>query len=151
MKIDFEGRTWKFSQETIGVKQGLAIHFAYGLTIKALLEGIQQLDVRAIQCDYWLMLQQNGIEKPIKDCEFDTLAFMAAMGEAREAEEAAENAAADAARDAEDRVGAVGPTGPLPDGPPSPTSGTPTATTPQPVQQYLPPPPGYDPGNPIVS
>lgn len=139
MKIDFEGRTWEFSQETIGVKQGLAIHFAYGLTIRALLEGIQQLDVRAIQCDYWLMLQQNGIEKPIKDCEFDTLAFMAALGDAREAEEAAEKAAQEAAEAAE--VQAV-PTSLPPGDPASPTSGTPTDTTPQHAVPAEPLPPG---------
>ena len=114
MKITFEGRTWEFRQEVITIKQAMAIHFAYGLTIRGLLEGIQQLDVRAIQCDYWLMLQQNGIEKPITECDFDPLDFMAAMGEARDAEEAAEKAAREAAKAAEAQ--AVVPTSPPPDG-----------------------------------
>jgi hypothetical protein len=131
VKIDFEGRTWEFSQETFTVRQGMAIFLAYGLTIRDLLEGVQRLDVRAIQCDYWLMLQQNGIEKPIKDCEFDVLAFMAAIGEARDAEEAAEAAAAGAKRAGEEA--ALVPTSPLPDAPASPVPASPTATTPQPV------------------
>lgn len=133
MKIDFEGRLWEFSQEDITIKQGMAIYLAYGLTIRGLLEGIQNLDVRAIQCDYWLMLQQNGVEKPIKDCDFDPLAFMAAMGEARD-REAAEEAAEEKRKAAEAAEAAPAfPTSPPPGAPASSAPAYPTATTPQPA------------------
>jgi hypothetical protein len=128
MNINFEGRTWKFDQDTITVKQGIAIHLAHGLTILDLLNGIKALDPRAIQADYWLMLQQNGITKPIADCDFDSLAFMAALGEATDAEATEELAKAEAAAQA---AAAEVPTSLPPAGAASPTSATPTGTTPQ--------------------
>jgi hypothetical protein len=129
MNINFEGRTWKFDQDTITVKQGIAIHLAHGLTILDMLNGLKALDPRAIQADYWLMLQQNGITKPIADCDFDSLAFMAALGEATDAEATEELAKAEAAAQA---AAAEVPTSPPPAGAASPTSATPTGTTPQP-------------------
>jgi hypothetical protein len=119
MNVNFEGRTWEFDQNTITVLQGIAMHLAYGLTIKGLLLGIQEMDPRAIQCDYWLMLQQNGVTRPIKECEFDAIAFLAALGDARQAEEAPEEAAAEAEV----------PTSLPPGEAPSPESATPTGTT----------------------
>jgi hypothetical protein len=155
VKIEFEGRTWEFDEREIDVRQGIVIHMVHGMTIAEFSAGLPELDARSLQSAYWLMLQQNGVVKPIADCNFKAVAFAEAYGEAYAAEVAAREAQAaaekQAAEDAEDRAGAAGPTGPLQDAPASPMSASLTATTPQPVQRYLPPPPGYDPGQPIVS
>lgn len=159
MKIEWDGRQWDFDESDITVKQGIVIHMAHGITVAEFSEGLVTMDARALQAGYWLMLQQNGVTKPIADCDFKAVAFaeayatarlaeMRAEEEAKKAMEAAEQARRDAGLDASDRAAAVVPISPLPDGPPSPTFAIPTATTPQ---QYLPPPPGYDPGSPIVS
>lgn len=159
MKIDFEGRTWEFDESEITVKQGIVIHLAHGITIAEFSQGLITMDARALQAGYWLMLQQNGVIKPIAELDFKAVPFaeayanarlaeIAAEEEAEKARKAAEQARLDAGLDASDRAAAVVPTSPLPADPPSPASAYPTATTPQP---YLPPPPGYDPGNPIAS
>ena len=96
MKIEFEGRTWQFDEDEITVKQGIAIHLAYGFTVSAWLEELAKLDPRAVQCTLWLMYQQNGVSKPIADCDGSLVAFMTAYTEARQAE-----AEADAAAEAE--------------------------------------------------
>jgi uncharacterized membrane protein len=153
VKIEWDGRPWDFDESEITVKQGIVIHLAHGITVAEFSQGLVTMDARALQAGYWLMLQQNGVIKPIADCDFKAVPFAEAYATARLAEmraeeeeqkarEAAEQAARDAGLDAGDRAGAMGPTSPLPAGPPSLTSAIPTATTPQPVQRYLPPPPG---------
>jgi hypothetical protein len=133
------------------------------MTIEDYNDGFDRMDQRSYHVAYWLMRQQDGEKNlGLANCaDAPLVAFMLAFTKARvaEADEAkakadAEKATQDAALDAGDRATAVGPTGLLPGDPPSPASGTPTATTPQPVEpqvRYLPPPPGYDPGNPTVS
>jgi hypothetical protein len=150
VKIEFEGRTWEFDQNTITIKQGVAIWYAHKLTIHEYLQALGKLDGRAVQVARWLMMQQNGMITPLADADGDAIAFMAAYGDAAQAEADAEQAAQDAQLDASDRGAAAVPTSPLPAVPPSPMSASLTATTQQPVQ-YRPPPPGYDPGGPIVS
>lgn len=84
MKLSFEGREWDFDEDAITIQQGIAIHLAYGFTISAWLQGMTEADPRAWQCAYWLMLQQNGITKPIKDCDGSLVAFMSAYAAAQE-------------------------------------------------------------------
>lgn len=116
MRLEFEGRTWEVDFESIDLKQGIAIHYAYGFTLNDLMNALEQADARALQCLYWLMLQQNGVIKPIQDCNCKIVDLADAFHVASEAQEAAEKEkAAAAARDAE-----PDPTPPSASPPPSP-------------------------------
>jgi hypothetical protein len=82
LTITFEGRDWQYDSDKLDVLPAMAFHSVHGLTVRAWIEGIQETDPRAFQCAYWLMLQQNGVEKPLKDLNFDLLEFMTAYAEA---------------------------------------------------------------------
>jgi hypothetical protein len=158
VQIEWDGKSWEFDPEDINFRQGEQIYRYYQLTIEAYSDGLDHMDQRSFHVAYWLMRQQAG-EKSLglANCgDVKVVPYMLALTEARlaaakteqEAQDAAK-AEQDAALDAEDRSTAVGPTSPLPGDPPSPMSAIPPATTP--VQQYLPPPPGYQLPDPIVS
>ena len=127
MKIDFEGRTWDFDEDEIDLKQATVLYMTYKMTLGEWIEGIGKADQRALGFAYWLMLQQNGVVKPIADCNPKIVAFAVAYGTARE-----EAAAANAVAEAEAATVAAVPTiPPSPSGdPPSPEPSTPTATSP---------------------
>ena len=84
--ITFEGRDWQYDEDHVPVMQAMAFHSVHGLTLRAWMEGIRELDPRAIQCAYWLMLQQNGERRPLKDLDFDAIGFMSAYAEGLQAE-----------------------------------------------------------------
>ena len=118
MNIDFEGRTWEYDEDRVTVQQAMVLHLAYGLTIKAWQAAIPELDPRALQFCYWLMLQQNGVIRPLKDCDFAAVEFIAAYSAAQQEEAPA--------------VPEPDPTVPSPSPPaatPSTAPSTPTATT----------------------
>lgn len=96
MRITFEGREWSFDEDEITIRQGVAIHMAYGFTVATWLTALGELDARAVQCAYWLMLQQAGIVQAIADTDCRLVPFMQAYTEARTAE-----AEADVVRTAE--------------------------------------------------
>jgi hypothetical protein len=85
LRITFEGREWQYDEDAVSVQQAVAMHFAYGFTLADWSDAVPKLDPRAIQCVYWLMLQQNGIKKPLKECEFALVPFVIAYGEAQRA------------------------------------------------------------------
>jgi hypothetical protein len=118
--LTWEGREWTVNTETISVQQGIAMFLAWGFTLESWEEALAATDPRAMQCLYWLMLQQNGVIKPLKDCDFDMLAYFTAYYEALEAKKAAEAEAAEPEPE-------PGPT--PPGGPPSPEPPSPQATT----------------------
>jgi hypothetical protein len=120
VKITFEGREWEFSLEAIDLKQGVAIHLAYGFTLDAWFRALGDTDPRALQCLWWLMLQQDGQVMPIQDANCGLIALAAAFGDAQDAED-----------EAEPEPDPTSPPSP-PGGPPSPGSATPAATTPPP-------------------
>lgn len=122
MIITWDGRTWDFDPEQMDIQQGIAIFLAWGFTLEGYEEAAEHADPRALQCMYWLMLQQNGIEKPIKECNFDLVPYFMAIQEAQAAE-----AASKAAAEPEPELGPTPPAGP-----PSPEPPTPPATTPPP-------------------
>jgi hypothetical protein len=118
VKIEFEGRTWEFDEDEVTVKQAMVLHLTYKMTLKDWIEGLGQVDQRALHFTYWLMLQQNGVVKPIADCDPKVIAFGVAFAEARQADSAEPEPEPD-------------PTSPLPADadPPSAGSAFPTATT----------------------
>lgn len=86
MKIDFDGRTWEFDLEAITVKQAVAMHLAYGFTLDAWLSAVGETDPRALQCLWWLMLQQDGQVMAIKDADCRLIDLSAAFAAAQEEE-----------------------------------------------------------------
>lgn len=118
MKITFEGREWDFELEAITLKQGIAIHLAYGFTLDAWFGALKETDPRALQCLWWLILQQDGQVMPIADADCSLIDLSVAFADAQtEDEEGGEEAEPD-------------PTPPSPPaGPPSPGPSTPKATT----------------------
>lgn len=128
MKIEFEGRTWQYDEDEITLEQAMAMRLVHGLTILDWQEGLARLDERALQCSYWLMLNQNGIVKPVLECEFSPVAFTVAYRDAQAAERAAEKAKAEAEKAAADPTPPPSLTGSAE----SPESATQTDTTPPP-------------------
>jgi len=118
LRITFEGREWDFDMEAITLKQAVAMHLAYGFTLDGWLKAVGETDPRALQCLWWLMLQQDGQVMPIKDADCPLIALSVAFADAQE-EDGAE---------AEPGPDPTSPPSP-PGGPPSPEPDTPTATT----------------------
>lgn len=146
MKIDFEGRTWEFDADAITLKQGVAIHMAYGMTVLEMLDGLRildkppdgdgtvrdyggtrPLDSRSLHCLYWLMLQQDGQRKALADADANVVNLMTAYMEGLKAEVEAQAAAGQP-----DPEPDVVPTSPPPGDRPWPGHGYQTDTTPQP-------------------
>lgn len=119
LHIKFEGREWLWDTDIrLTVKQGIAMHLAHGMTVTDWLGGLKTGDARSWQCTYWLMLQKNGVIKPLADCDFELFDFMSAYGEARDRAKAAGELTDD---DDEDEADPTTPPPPsLPDVPPSP-------------------------------
>jgi hypothetical protein len=127
VKITFEDRDWQFDEDELDTKQATVLYYTYKMTIEDWIAGVSHADQRSLHFSYWLMLQQNGVIKPIADCNPKIIAFAVAYGAAREAEAEAAEAAAEA------EAPTVVPTIPSPPGePPSPVPVIPTATTPLP-------------------
>jgi hypothetical protein len=117
--IEFEGREWEYDEDAVSVQQAMAMHLAHGFTIKAWQQAIPELDPRAVQCCYWLMLQQNGVKKPLKDLDFAAVEFMSAYMKGLRADDAED-----------DEEPEPDPTPPSPpEDPPSTGPSTPTDTT----------------------
>jgi hypothetical protein len=125
VKIQFEGRDWDLDLEAITLKQGIAMHLAYGFTLNGWLEAVGDSDPRALQCLYWLMLQQDGQIKPIKDVDCKVVALGAAFGEATDAAEAEQPAEDEAEADPTRMTSLTS----SPPGPGSPAPVSPRATT----------------------
>lgn len=138
MKIEFEGRTWEFDTDAIDVRQATVLYMTYQLNILQYNHGFDVLDQRVYHFVYWLMLQQNGVVKPIADCNFNIIDFMAAVTEARLAQEKADEAKA-----AEAEPDPTQPPSSPTDSAVSPESSTPPATAPWSSQQQQ--------GQPIAS
>ncbi|GAA1701643.1 hypothetical protein [Fodinicola feengrottensis] len=81
-KVDWEGKTYDFDPEDIDVKQGIAIQYGTGMTLKAFNDGIQEVDVHAWQALMWLMKNQNGEQCNIQDLNFKVNAFSNAINAA---------------------------------------------------------------------
>jgi len=89
--IEFEGRKWKYDEDKVTTKQGIEFFDAYGFTMLGWQRAILPADPRAMQCCYWLMLQQNGVtDRPLKECDFAVVDFIAAYQAAAKADEPAE-------------------------------------------------------------
>lgn len=90
MRITFEGREWEFDLEAITLKQAVAMHLAYGFTLDSWFKACGETDPRALQCLWWLMLQQDGQVLAIKDADCALIALAEAFGEAMDEQETTE-------------------------------------------------------------
>jgi hypothetical protein len=125
MIISFEGRDWVYDQEKISVQQGIAMFQAWGFTLETWEEALKATDPRAMQCLYWHMLAQNGVTKPLRECDFDMAEFAEALGNGADAERAARAAArTPPPPEPAAEPGPTLPAGPLSPGPPSPPDTT---------------------------
>ena len=86
MRIEFEGREWDFDPERITLKQGVAMHLAYGFNLDQWFEALSDTDPRALQCLWWLMLQQDGQVLPLKDADCSLIQLAAAFGDSQDEE-----------------------------------------------------------------
>jgi hypothetical protein len=137
VKITFEGRDWEYDEDEVDTKQATVLYMVYKMTLHDWIAGVAKVDQRSLHFTYWLMLQQNGVVKPIADCNPKPIAFAVAYGEAREVANAEEEARA--AAEAEAAAVAVPTIPSLPGGPLSSVPAIPTDMTPQhPAQVPIP-------------
>jgi hypothetical protein len=99
VKIDFEGREWDFDPDRMDVRQATVLYMTYQLTIEQYGDGYDALDQRVYHFAYWLMLQQNGVVKPIAECNPQVIEFIAAVTKARVAADKADEEKAAAGPD----------------------------------------------------
>lgn len=86
--VDYDGREWLFDMDKVSMQQAITIQLAWGFTLEDYQEALEKADARALQCLYWLMLQQNGIERVLKDLDADLVELTTAWKVAVEAEQA---------------------------------------------------------------
>jgi hypothetical protein len=129
VKITFENRDWEFDPEAITLKQAVAMHMAYGFTVDGWLSALGEADPRALQCLWWLMLQQDGKVMPLKDADCKIVDLANAFAEAED--DGAQEAEPDPTTSPSSPLGAA----------PSPAPSIPPAMTPP-----LPVPPEGGPG-----
>jgi hypothetical protein len=84
MLVHFEDRDYEFDVEAIDLAEARHIKRQTGLTVKALMEGVSDLDPEALVALYWLMLKQNGQVSDINKVNFPVLKFAEAIGKAFE-------------------------------------------------------------------
>lgn len=86
MRIEFEGHAWDFDLNEITLKQGIAIKYAYGWNLNDWFKELENADAAALQCLYWLMLQQRGETIAIADADCPIMALADAFDRAYKAE-----------------------------------------------------------------
>jgi hypothetical protein len=89
MLVQFQDKDYEFEIEDIELSQARYIKRHTTLSVRALLNGLRELDPDCLAAIYWLMLQQNGTVVDIAKVNFPVLRFAAALGDAmsREKEE----------------------------------------------------------------
>lgn len=60
MQIEYEGKSYDFDMEDMDILQANAIQDATGMTIKQWQDELKELNPRALQAMWWLILVQNG-------------------------------------------------------------------------------------------
>jgi hypothetical protein len=81
--IEWDGREWAVDTEEITLKQAFVIkdttkddaNWPAGRPLQPWLAGVGYGDPACLRGLYWLMLQQDGQEKPIRDLDFPVLKY----------------------------------------------------------------------------
>jgi len=94
MQVLFDGETFEFDIEALDLNEAMYLKRQKGLTIKGLIDGLDELDPDALAACYWLMRKQNGKTLDIhKLPSFPVFKFGEAIADAYAAEN--ENAETD--------------------------------------------------------
>lgn len=86
MIVHFDDKDYQFDIEALDLSEARYIKRNAGLTVKALMDGLSEMDADAIAALYWLMLKQNGQATDIGKLNFSVLKFAEALGNAFNAE-----------------------------------------------------------------
>lgn len=87
MQIVFDGNEYVLDLDDITVAQAKVIKVHRGMTLKALSEGLNELDPDALVAVYWLMRIQSGdVGVDIDRADFKAIRFAEAVAKASEAE-----------------------------------------------------------------
>ena len=93
MIIKFGGVDYEYDEHKIDVQTGIAIRDHTGLGLRSWEKAIDDADPVALQALYWVVLRQNGDNRPIRTLNFSTLEFYEAVCEAARRELAEKTAA----------------------------------------------------------
>jgi len=84
--VHFEEQDYNFDIEDLSLSQARSIFRQTGLTVKGLMDGLNEMDPEALAALYWLMLAQNGTVTDINKVNFKVMKFAEALGKAFEDE-----------------------------------------------------------------
>jgi hypothetical protein len=87
--IKWDGSDYEFDIDKAGVAELREIKRKFGFSLRKLLEGVEELDVDAVTCVYWMVMRSDGKHDDLvlgDDLEFPVVEFMAAWAEGRESE-----------------------------------------------------------------
>lgn len=90
MLVHFEDQDFQFDLEAMDLSQARYIKRQTGLTVKGLMEGLQEFDGDALVALYWLMKQQNGVAVDVHKVNFPVFKFAEALSKALDAESESE-------------------------------------------------------------
>ena len=90
MLVTFEGKEYNFDIEALDLSEARTIKRQTGLTLRALMTGLEEMDPDALAALYWLMQKQNGIAADPNKVNFPLLKFAEALIAAFEAESEAQ-------------------------------------------------------------
>lgn len=90
MIVHFEGKEYNFEIDGMDVAQARAIKRQTGLTIRALYDGLKEIDVDCLVALYWLMKNQSGEMVDMNKVNFKLGEFSDALSAAIEKDRADE-------------------------------------------------------------
>lgn len=88
--IKWQGSEYEFEIDKVATPELREIKRKYKLTLRGLLDGLEQLDVDAITCMYWLVMRSDGKHDDLvlsDDLNFPVVEFMSAWADGQETPE----------------------------------------------------------------
>jgi hypothetical protein len=82
MKVNFEGTEYELDIEDIDLSDAMTIYRKTGMTVRALLEGLANVNPDAMRAIHWLMLKQNGRMTDMDKENFAVLKLAVAVNDA---------------------------------------------------------------------
>jgi hypothetical protein len=82
--IRWQGSEYEFDIDKAGTAELREIKRKYKLSLRKLLEGLEEMDVDAVTCVYWLVMRSDGKHDDLvlgDDLEFPVVEFMAAWAD----------------------------------------------------------------------
>ena len=85
--IRWQGSEYEFDIDKAGTAELREIKRKYGFSLRKLLEALEEMDVDAVTCMYWLVMRSDGKHDDLvlgDGLEFPVVEFMAAWAESAE-------------------------------------------------------------------